>query len=336
MSWQEQAAEMKFKQGKSWGDLKRAFPEIHPEKIRAALRRMPEYQNRVVAGKAEFIDLPDATECDVMDYWQKLQQIQALRHKTRYVQSEAVVTINDDKPIGIVQTGDWHIGAEGFDFETFNEDIDTFKRTDGLYLMNGGDGFDNESPGILPKNNPSNLTDRDMQLMLHNQFCESLSNKWLAFTLGCHPDWDVNTSGKDPIEALCRRMQKPYFQYGGTLYIDLNGIEYSWMIRHKYRAESKDNPTNAQRVMTNSFGKRDVASLAHLHFPDMQVAQKEGDPIVYLRSGSYKVGDVFGRKIGGYKGTAEFPMVIFYPDQKKMIPFRDYRDGLYLLKELRK
>jgi hypothetical protein len=337
MNWQDEAAILKFQDGKSWGDLYRHFPEHKPETIRGALRRMPGYKEHTTkCGKVDFMDLPNFSAGDTLELWATFEKTQKLIDRSKFVQSEAVIPIHDDKPIGIVQTGDWHIGCIGFDFETFNADMETFETTDGLYLIDAGDGINNDNPLIHPKSNTTDQMDRQMQLDFYKHFSMRLSDKWLARTLGCHVDWDIKTSGKDPIESLCREMKKPYLKYGGTLYIELNGIEYSWMVRHKYRSESKINTTNAQRVMADSFGKRDVVSLAHLHFPDLAAHIKEGEQIIYLRSGSYKVGDEFGREIGGYRGTPVFPMVILFPDRKRAIPFRDYREGLYMLKELRK
>jgi hypothetical protein len=60
-----------------------------------------------------------------------------------------------------------------------------------------------------------------------------------------------------------------------------------------------------------------------------------GEHRILGRSGSYKIWDEFGQKIGGYKGKPGVPTVILFPDKKKMIVMY-LEEAVQVLKALRK
>jgi hypothetical protein len=82
-------------------------------------------------------------------------------------------------------------------------------------------------------------------------------------------------------------------------------------------------------------GPCDIVFHGHLHFPQLDHTDKAGREVALIRAGSYKHEDEFGQKIAGYKGLYGAPMVILYPKSKKMIPIRNFEDGVNILRLLR-
>jgi hypothetical protein len=75
-----------------------------------------------------------------------------------------------------------------------------------------------------------------------------------------------------------------------------------------------------------------VLALAHKHFPDMQMLDRQGQKVIYIRSGSYKVLDDFGQQIAGYVGKIGVPITVIYPDRHHLVPFSELEDGIRFLK----
>ena len=110
---------------------------------------------------------------------------------------------------------------------------------------------------------------------------------------------------------------------------------YTIHARHKTQGESGLNSTNAQRRLLDMHGIVDVVAIAHKHYPDMQAVTRHGQPVTYLRSGCYKPYDEYGQKLAGYRGQQSVPVTILFPDEHKVLPFRELRDGVKFLKALR-
>ncbi len=89
------------------------------------------------------------------------------------------------------------------------------------------------------------------------------------------------------------------------------------------------------RRLMETKGPCDVAAEAHYHEPFVMQRPIMGKNRILIRSGTFKVWDDFGQKIAGYKGIPGIPLVIFFPDRHKMIPFFDLEDGIKYLKLLR-
>jgi hypothetical protein len=148
----------------------------------------------------------------------------------------------------------------------------------------------------------------------------------LALVRGCHDDWDKRNGDKDFVESMCQAMTEETDKgpinlwHGGDLHIKLNGIDYHFKLRHKYKFESSLNLENSMRRIMEIQGPCDVACSAHLHNPYYMDRHLMGEYRIMARSGSYKVWDEFGQKLAGYKGKAGIPVIILFPDKKKMIP----------------
>ena len=84
------------------------------------------------------------------------------------------------------------------------------------------------------------------------------------------------------------------------------------------------------------FGPADVAAIAHKHNPFDMMRHLMGQYRIFLRSGSVKIWDDHGQQGGYGKGKPGVPVVIFYPNEHRMIPFTHLKDGVEVLNAIRK
>ena len=152
----------------------------------------------------------------------------------------------------------------------------------------------------------------------------------------CHEDWDKKSGDRDFIEHLCQLTNSINLWHGGELVIKAGSQEYLWRCRHRYKYQSSLNKPNAMRRIMEIQGPCDVAAEAHLHDPFVYDGHVMGEYRVLLRSGSYKLFDEYGQKLAGYKGKWGVPVIIMFPDEKRIIPFRDLDDGIRVLNSIRK
>src|SRR5690606_15466079 len=115
------------------------------------------------------------------------------------------------------------------------------------------------------------------------------------------------------------------------------GAESRLAVRDDFPGRSRINTTNNQRRLFEAVGGADVVVLAHLHFADLQQQSRgRNERTIWLRSGTYKTGfDDHAARYGFSGGDPSMPMVVFWPNTKRMVPFGDFKDGLGYLKFLR-
>lgn len=280
-----------------------------------------------------------ASKKDIQRYYELVKELDDSQTKIDQKQLEAEVTLSqsDTLPVGIVFTGDWHIGAHGVSYNLLERDLELIKSTEGLFAVGMGDYKDNQNPQVHASGVFEDMIPPARQGKLVRYLVSSVGkDKWIALVRGCHDDWDKKISDRDFIQELCDDVGCVNLWHGGKLKVNVGPETYTLFVRHKYKYDSSLNTTNSQRNLVNNFGAFDVIALAHKHYPDLQVSHRMGTEIVYLRSGTYKSYDEFGQKIGGYEGIYGTPMVILFPDSHKKLVVPDLELGAKILTTLRR
>ncbi len=288
------------------------------------------------AMKAEYTDVKkDPSENDIWEYWNTMKTLARNAEKMDRKQTLANIHLKDDKPIGIALTADWHLGAKGLDIEGFESDMSLLEETRGLFCIGLGDYKDNQNAlvhptGVQEQDFPSNIQD-----MLVKAWMERIAP--LVVVRGCHDDWDKQLSSRDFVEYICQDINpKPYnLWHGGRVNITVGDETYTMLARHKIPNESNLNTENAFRRWYDRVGKVDTLCAAHKHDPFVKVMHRQGNIVTYIRSGSYKKYDEYGQKLAGYEGTRACPVVVLFPNEHRVVPFEQLRDGVAFLKGVR-
>jgi hypothetical protein len=291
-----------------------------------------------VKGGIEYVDKrPTPTAEDVTNYWDKLKQLNQSITDMDTKQTKTTIRLSGNKPIGIAHWGDWHLGAQGIDYESFERDKADLLSVEGAYFIGMGDYKENQKANLIPSGTHEQIATTDLQDKLVVNFMSELKSKALALVRGCHDSWDKRMNNYDFVEHLCSKEVADCVNlwHGGEINIDLGIESYKINARHKSKGNSGLNTTNAQRRLLDEKGIADVFAVAHLHYPDLQQVPRHDRDVCYVRSGSIKQYDEHGQQLNGYEGTEGTPLLIYFPDRHEVLPFKNLQRGLDYLTKLR-
>lgn len=251
-------------------------------------------------------------------------------------------------PIGICFSSDWQVGTNGVMMRQLRSDISVMARAAGLHTVLLGDLIQNLNMVKHPSSmHEMTLTDPQDQLdcvrlliheLLGGAALDPVNPKVLAAVTGNHEHNSKKAAGIDPTMGLCKEFSLPYLWHGGRLDVTVGQSSYVLGVRHLYQGESGINTTNAQRMMYHNWLPADVEVLGHRHYNDMQKRPMPGRDTIFLRAGSYQKWDDHGQFVGGYKGSWGIPLIVLFPDHKRIVPFygSDFYQGLEFLEDQRR
>jgi len=298
--------------------------------VKHALRRAR------IKGSIEFEDMLTYTDEDVNHFIEAVKNMQEAKQRLDIKQVKASIRIDQEKPFGIAFTGDWHIGSAGVDYNLLDHELHVIRDTEGLFAFGMGDYREN---AIKHKGSHFGEIigpgDQDRMVI---KYMKDLADKMVVILEGCHDHWEATTTNKTLIDTLCSEevANAVHMWHGGEVTIKSQDEEYLIKCRHKFRFESSLNYENAPRRLMEVFGPADVAAIAHKHNPFHVMRHLMGQYRIFLRSGSVKIWDDYAQQGGFGKGKPGVPVVIFYPNEHRMLSFAHLRDGVDCLNALRK
>ena len=286
-------------------------------------------------------DLPASDDDHLWDEYFELREASVLKYLEIVDRDDKRIpwTSPDDLPVGVCLCSDQHYG--GFiRIDLLKRDIELIAETEGLYAIGGGDWMDNFKPvgktatGMFSASdpNPGHQYRRMVRLL------KPSAGKWIVVMAGNHDDgWDMRSAGIARVPDLAKELDAPYASEAGcTLHLQVGWQRYVFYAKHTWRGTSGMNKGNAARNMWNDWPweweNADVVCLSHLHENHMETPTRHGRDVVYLRSGAYKVNDGYA-ETHGYKSEWGVPMVILFPDKRKILPFKgvDFLEGVQTL-----
>lgn len=238
------------------------------------------------------------------------------------------------KPTLFVFTSDWHLGAVGTDYNQFEQDTDHLASARGvlkdqLRILANGDFIDGYLPQGTPKN-PFQVLDpveqraaaiKAFELIQPDWYCEGDHDMWHSQTMIQH-SW---------LYDHAKSVGRPYVQWGGKLEVRTEKGTEKWLVRHRYPGSRAGHPTGPHKKLVSELGPARVAALAHTHsYPGVHKAwsqRREEGPFHAVQSGTYKIFDDYGKKIGAYEGEYGVPAVLIEPNGT-ITGYDKYEDGL--------
>jgi hypothetical protein len=267
--------------------------------------------------------------------WALVAQFSAKRDLERKVQDELEVVLEENLPVAVAPTGDWHIGMEGVLYDEMDGDFNALAGLPGVYLVGMGDYAHNPKARMRPGSALYRMIipDPDEQYRLAMYQAQKMAGQWLGLIKGCHDDWDAQLAGFERVSKMASALETAYLGHGAVITIHLGDQTYKTIVRHKYTYESSINLTNTQRRAWEQIDQADAVVFGHLHHTVSHKEPRGGQDVIYMRSGSYFHWDDWGMKIGHFKGQRGVPLLILYPDKHKIVPFygADLDEGLRFL-----
>ena len=272
---------------------------------------------------------------DYSSVWASILDFQEVLEDKSIEQSEAHLSIKTKNWIGIAFVGDLHIGNMASDYKTMLIHRDLIAKTPNLYVALNGDYCDNYIPSSHAAGMFEALFPPAVQKNLAKDYIESIKGKVLALVAGCHDLWGLKASDWDLTEYLAKHGEAVYLGSGGTIYLTIGKVTYKIMMRHKYKYNSADNPTSTVKKMFEKMGGFDVGVLSHNHVAAVEESIKTGLDgslkRLFIRAGTYKVHDRFGKQHGFEKGMTSVPIVILNPNAREIRGFQDIQEGISYL-----
>lgn len=290
------------------------------------LKRQAIGVDRVVDGATVSV-APKPDEDDIEAYFATLEQAGEAKAGLSRTQQSTTFRPDDRLPIGVAFTSDWHVGAGGVDYARLRADLEAIRDTDGLYAIHLGDVLENTKP--QGKSGPALwsalFSSPDDQIRYAVSRARLAAGKWVAICQGNHDAWDGRWAGIDRLPALAEDLGCAYFtEKGGTVLIEHGGHRYCVVVKHQWRGQATINKSNSQRRAWDEWPwewqAADVIALGHTHEPLCETVQRRGEPVVYLRAGTYKTKDDYGERLG-FKAGYGVPVVVFWPGERRFVAF---------------
>lgn len=244
--------------------------------------------------------------------------------------TDVEITIDSEKPFGIVFMSDWHLGGMGTDHEALIRDIELINSCRSLMAYVGGDPIDNFIPEKLSHaGRDSQLVKPGYQWELFRYAIERIRPSLLAVGRGNHDGWTARNSG---IEGISQALQGiPVLHTGEDTYIDLTVGKQTYTIYRKHRpiGSSRTNRTAGVKK-SYDLGKRlfDVGVTEHHHEAAMSSEMRHGRYRWFITTGSYKIEDPHAAEWGFMHGGIGTPCVVFYPWRHKMVAYMNIEDAI--------
>ena len=112
-----------------------------------------------------------------------MKVFQRMQKKIDVKQVETSIKINDNKPVAIALTSDWHIGSVGVDYERLESDLEIIRDTPGMYAVGLGDYKDNYIRNSPPGGEFGQILQPSMQDAVVFYFMSIISGKLLALVI---------------------------------------------------------------------------------------------------------------------------------------------------------
>jgi len=312
------------KWGGSWG---RAFK---------AARLIDEASDEPSAEITNLKRPPDGWEGDLFEevcaYGELLQQADIEQY-------EADITIDTELPIGIAVTSDQHIGNAGTNHRLLGNVINRIIETPGLFVCDNGDSVDN----FVALSHESGRYEQIVRPRYQKQLARWIWTRWapklLANTGGQHEYFETRVSDFDTAEYLARKGEAVFLGPGGKLNLIVGEQPYSIGMWHKFRGNSIYDATAGAKRLFREHGPFDISITGDKHEPAISYANEQGRWGVFVRAGTFKVRDSYGRSLG-YETVnpldyVSVPVIILWPDERKFWVTLDFYGGVDYLTYLR-
>lgn len=284
-------------------------------------------------------NLPPAFKQPKSESWEdhlttikEMDKLIAFHHETP---EEITITIDTQQPIAITYTADWQLGMFGVDYSSFQEDIEAIRVEDGLYCEIGGDGYQNI---IQPSKTGSghNQTPISVQKGLYVLTLKRLKESIKVVRTGNHNYWTTLAEGEDWDGELAKRFKLAYLKHIARIYWKVGNMIYPELALHKGRFSSSFNLTHVcKQYQRLYFPTARIIIVEHQHVSAMEQYRYNDQECVAIRPGTYAIYDDHAQQNGYFGAHVANPTVIMYPNEDRLVGFKDMREAIIYLRAVR-
>lgn len=253
------------------------------------------------------------------------------------------MTINTKKPIGIVFSGDWHLGDAGVDYRSWLKDVETVINHDRLFIADLGDDRQNvRSFKVLQAVLEQALTPKEQGLMVRGLVDElTAKNKLLCKVDGNHDvEFDERVFGEALQYYLLQNMKAPRFRNKGLMFLEVGDETYAIYVFHKTRFRSIYRSAHGAWREWQFGYPADIVAGGHDHQPAFEmlpnytmardVGKDFGGMTFLIKCGTYQ-DSKYGWKYFHNGGRPETITAVLWPDEHRMQAFLSIQDAVKFL-----
>lgn len=274
------------------------------------------------------------------EVWERARDIAdeaALRHSTL---GRATITVDENIPFGMLLSADEHLDSSGTALGVIEKMAKLVSVTEGLYAGLVGDLRDNFIiKQIMMAAIKARFPPAQQMALVEHYVSLFGPGKVLFMVGGNHDAWERKLSGIDSLERLAAQNRVIYDTDQFFIRLKVGGQEYKLLMRHKGRGNSMYNPTHVcMQAMRMGVADEppDVVVMGHTHEPGITEWVWYGMRRLAVKVGSAKLHDDWAREMGFPPGAHMAPVLIFWPDRRKVLAFWDHEEGADYLKYLRR
>lgn len=269
---------------------------------------------------------------------QQLLSIAETRQKYSRIHDQPGLTLTARRPILLVFTGDWHLGAPGTDYRLFREDLELLQEAkeayeDRLVVVGMGDYVDGYLSRGTPKSEHDQVLSPVEQRMAARKALEALRPSLVL--IGDHDLWlSGGELGYNWLHDWAEEKGVPYAEWGGEIEVWTGERVWRLLVRHRYKGSvNGQDHLRPHKNLFLEYGPADAVVLAHSHTRTgvYQVSPVRSRESRYwaVQTGTYKLKDTYGKKVSA--NPAEYCVPALLISRNGIKAFDRYQDGLYEL-----
>lgn len=245
--------------------------------------------------------------------------------------STLTIEIETNRPIGLVNTADWHLGQFGVDYLSFGNDMTFIEANPYLKCIIGGDGYQNIIQ-TSKMGSSHNQTPISVQKGLYVLTLKKLINNIIAIKTGNHNYWTTLAEGEDWDAELARRLKLIYLKHYALIHLKVGDMVYPILTMHQSRFNSSFNLTHTclqnQRLY---FPQARIVVIEHRHQAAIEQYRYDEKECIAIRPGTYAIYDDYAQQNGYFGSYVCNPTVVLYPNVDRIVGFKDMRDAAIYL-----
>ena len=166
---------------------------------------------------------------------------------------------------------DVHIGNDQHDRSTFKRHLKWIEQTPNVLSFDGGDLFDNATPGKIAKGRVQNRITPEEQLLEAFELVAPIQHKMMFKLPGNHEDYTMKGAGMDSAARIADNLWLPYFPDYCFCTILWRGNKFRLMAHHGTGASTTPGAQRNAARKDMPWAKFDIFWTGHLHQPMVDV-----------------------------------------------------------------
>lgn len=279
--------------------------------------------------KPEYNVPPDSSWAEHLSVFKQMDKLIAFHQQ---MPTEISVEIKTNNPIGIAFTEDWQLGQSGVDYTAFEKDMRFLAASKNIRNIIGGDGYQNIIQSSKMGSSHNQMPVAPQKGLYYNTL-EMLAENNVCITTGNHNYWSTLLDGEDWDREICGKLKLVYIKHGGLINLKVGKQVYPILKMHQSQFNSSFNLTHTCRQQQRLYYPQSrVIVIGHRHVPEVTHYSYAGNECIAMRPGTYAVYDDYALQNGFFGAHISNPTVVFYPNEDKLVGFKDMRDADIYLK----